>query len=144
MHRKSSDTGRIRRRCCFSDAVGTRVAGCTKAVKLTRQYRRTVECTDSRAHGVCAAWLDCVRRASTFALGTHQSPSALPRRAAVKLQGGGLLGMGDVIEEHHQRGARIQDVSALLQRALNRYGSFDDVPLQRIIQRVHEFDADDR
>lgn len=142
MPRSHSDTGRARRRCCFADAVGARVAGCSKAVKLTRQYRRTVECTDSRAHGVCAAWLDRVRRVSTFTLGTRQSPSALPRRSAVKLQGGGLLGMGDVIEEH-QRCGRIQDVSDLLQRALARHGSFDDVPLQPVIQRIHEFDADD-
>lgn len=142
----SADTpaaDKARRRCCFSDAVGSRVAGCTKAVRSTKRYRRTVECTSSRAHGVCAAWLDCVRRASTFTLGARQSPSALPRRTAVKLQGGGLLGMGDVIEEH-QRSGRIQDVSDLLRRALARYGSFDSVPLQRVIQRVHEFDADER
>lgn len=112
------------------------------AARSTKQYRRTVECTNSEAHGICAAWLDCVRRASRFTLGTRQSPSALPRRAAIKLQGGGLLGMGDLIEEH-QRSGRIQDVSNLLQRALARYGSFDQVPLQAVIQRVHEFDSDD-
>lgn len=134
--------GHTKRRCCFSDAVGTRAAGCTKAVKLTRQYRRTVECTDSSAHGLCAAWLDCVRRASNFTLGTPESPSALPRRAAVKLQSGGLLGMGDLLDEH-QHGSRIQDVSELLQRALARYGSFDNVPLQGVIRRIHQFDTDE-
>lgn len=51
--------------------------------------------------------------------------------------------MGDVLEEH-QRCSRIQDVSDLLQRALARYGSFDRVPLQRVIQRVSRFAADDR
>jgi len=143
MSHEPTDCGDTRRRCCFSDAVGSRVAGCTNAVRSTRRYRRTVECTHNRAHGVCAAWLDCVRRASTFTLGTRRSPSALPRRVAVKLQGGGLLGLGDVIEEH-QRAGRIQDVSDLLQRALARYGTFDKVPLQAVIQRVHEFDADDQ
>lgn len=132
-----------KRRCCFADAVGTRVAGCTKAVKLTRQYRRTVECTDGKAHEACAAWLDRVRRASNFALGTRQSPSALPRRTAVKLQSGGLLGMGDLLEGH-QSCSRIQDVSDLLRRALARYGSFDEVPLQTVIQRVRQVDSDDR
>lgn len=143
MSRNNARPDHARRRCCFSDAVGSRVAGCTKAVRTTRQYRRTVECSSSRAHGVCAAWLDHVRQASNFTLGTRQSPSALPRRDAVKLQGGGLLGMGDVIEEH-QRAGRIQDVSDLLQRALARYGSFDEVPMQPVIQRIHEFDADKR
>lgn len=141
-HRKRGPDSTTRR-CCFSDAVGHRVAGCAMAVRTTRQYRRTVECTNHRAHGVCAAWLDCVRRASRFTLGTRQSPSALPRRTALKLQSGGLLGMGDVIDGQ-QRAGRIQDVSDLLQRALARFGSLDSVPLQAVIQRVHEFDADDR
>lgn len=131
------------RRCCFSDAVGHRVAGCAMAVRTTRQYRRTVECTNHQAHGVCAAWLDCVRRASRFTLGTRQSPSALPRRTALKLQSGSLLGISDVLETH-QRSGRIQDVSGLLRRALARFGSLDSVPLHAVIQRVHEFDADDR
>lgn len=141
MHPKSQ--GHTKRRCCFSDAVGTRVAGCSKAVKLTRQYRRTVECTDGGAHGRCTAWLDCVRRASNFTLGTRESPSALPRRSAVKLQSGALLGMGDLLEEQ-QRCSRIQDVSDLLQRALARYGAFENVPLQSVIKRIHQHDTDER
>lgn len=143
MPRRTPDPVQTRRRCCFADAVGTRTAGCSKAIRLTRQYRRTVECSDHRAYAACAAWLDCVRRASSFALGSQQSPSALPRRAAARLQGGGLLGMGDVLEEH-QRCSRVQDVSDLLQRALARYGSFDNVPLQPVIRRISELDTDER
>lgn len=142
MPRRARGSTATTRRCCFADAVGARVAGCPMAIKQSTRYRRTVACTNSEAHGVCAAWLDRVRHAARFTLGTRQSPSALPRRAAIKLQGGGLLGMGDVIGDHQPSG-RIQDVSGMLRRALNRYGSFDRVPLQQVIQRVHEFDADD-
>lgn len=141
MRRKPRETDTVVRRCCFSDAVGARIAGCTMAAKSSRRYRRTVDCTDSEAHGICAAWLDHVRHAARFTLGTKQSPSALPRRAAVKLQGGGLLGMGDLMGDHQASG-RIQDVSGLLRRALSRYGSFDRVPLQQVVQRIHELDAD--
>ena len=138
---KAAGRDRVRRRCCFSDAIGARVAGCTKATRTTRQYRRTIECTSSEAHGICAAWLDRVRRSSRFALGVRQPPSALPRRAAVKLQGGGLLGMGDLMDDHRPS-RRIQDVSALLRQGLSRYESFDKVPMQQVIQRVQEFDTD--
>lgn len=51
--------------------------------------------------------------------------------------------MGDVLEEH-QRCSRVQDVSDLLQRALDRYGSFDNVPLQPVIRRISELDTDER
>lgn len=138
--RRPVDPERSRRRCCFPDAIGARVAGCSKAVRATRQYRRTVECTSGQAHGVCAAWLDHVRQAARFTLGTPRSPSALPRRDAVRLQSGALLGAGDMLEQ--QRAGRIQDVCDLLQRVLARYGSFDDVPLQQVMQRVHELDDD--
>lgn len=129
------------RRCCFVDAVGARVAGCPKAVKSTARYRRTVQCTSKEAHETCAAWLDHLRKGARFAFGARYSPSALPRHAAVKLQGGGLLGMGELLEG---RAVRVRDVAALLQRALARYGSFDDVPLAPIMRRIHEFDANDR
>jgi len=143
MTRRTAQKDLTRRRCCFEDAVGSRVAGCTQAARTTKQYRRTVECTNDKAHGICAAWLDRVRNATRFTLGIPRSPSALPRRTAARLQGGGLLGMGDVIEEH-QRSNRIRDVSDLLQRALARYGSLDSVPLQSVVKRVHELGDDDQ
>lgn len=129
------------RRCCFSDALDARAAGCAKAVKATRRYRRAVYCSNTQAHGTCMNWLDQMRNAARFSLGTRQSPSALRRRTAVKLQCGGLLGMGDLVERQPVK--RIQDVSDLLRRALVRYGSFERVPLQAVVKRIHEFDIDD-
>lgn len=129
------------RRCCFSDALNARAAGCSKAVKATRRYRRAVYCANIQAHGTCVDWMDQMRKAARFSLGARRTPSALPRRAAVKLQCGGLLGMGDLIEKQPVK--RVQDVSGLLRRALARYGSFDRVPLQTVVQRIHEFDNDD-
>lgn len=128
------------RRCCFPDAVGRRVAGCTKARKSTKQYRRTVDCVDSDAHELCAAWLDRVRLASRFALGTTHAPAALPAPAAGKLQCGGLLGMADLLEGESVK--RVDDVSRLMRRAITRYDSFESVPLEPVIQRVHKYDAE--
>lgn len=127
------------RRCCFPDAVGRRLAGCTKARKTTKQYRRVVNCLDSGAHELCAAWLDRVRQASRFALGTTHSPGALPTPAAGKLQCGGLLGLGDLLEGDAVR--RVDDVARLMRRAVTRYDSLDRVPLEPVIQRVHKYQS---
>jgi len=130
------------RRCCFADAVAARVAGCTRADRSTDRCRRTVRCTSGEAHGRCAGWLDQVRRSANFALGARQSPSALSRRAAARLQSGSLLGMADVLDGAGD-GGRIQDVAGLVSRALSRYGSFDNIPLQPVMQRVSELDRND-
>jgi hypothetical protein len=130
------------RRCCFPDALDARTAGCGMAIKASRQYRRVVYCADARSHGTCWNWLDRTRKAARFFLGTPRSPSALPRRKAIKLQCGGLLGIGDLMEKQPVR--RVENVCVLLRRALARYGSFDRVPLETVVKRVHEFDADDR
>lgn len=129
------------RRCCFADALGARVAGCSKALKSARRYRRTTCCCNSEAHGRCVAWLDHVRKHSRFTLGTRGTPSALPRRMAVKLQAGGLLAMQDLLDG--STGERIHDVSGLLSRVLRRYGSLDEVPMEAVVRRVHGFDSDE-
>jgi hypothetical protein len=130
------------RRCCFADALGARVAGCSKALKSTRQYRRTTCCTNGEAHALCVAWLNRLREGSRFALGARHTPSALPRGEAIKLQCGGLLGMRDIVEQ--QPSVRIRDVSILLKRAVARFGSLGGVPMEPVIRRVQAFDADDR
>lgn len=143
MSRKPPQTDPVTRPCCFADAVARRVAGCTRATRVTRHYRVTIQCTDGVAHGRCLAWLDCVRQASRFTLGVRQSPSALRRPTAAKLQAGALQGLDDLLE-NHRRLERIDDVSKLLRRALGRYGSLDQVPLAPVIRRVHEFEPDER
>jgi len=127
------------RRCCFADAVGRRVAGCTKARKSAERYRRTVHCLDGDAHGRCAAWLDRVRHGSRFAFGTPHTPGALSRPSADRLQRGGLLGMGDLLDG--QTVSRVDDVSQLLRRAEARFNTLEQVPLQSVIQRLHEHKA---
>lgn len=107
----------------------------------THHYRRTVHCVDDDAHGICAAWLDHIRRASGFLLGRRRSPAALQRRATFKLQCGSLLGMGDLIEGPTQN--RIDEVTGLLRRALARYGSFERVPMAPVIRRVRQFERHD-
>lgn len=132
------------RRCCFSDALGERVAGCSKALKSTRQYRRAVYCTSGEAHGVCVAWLNRVRSASRFTFRVPRTPSALPRPAATKLQCGGLLGMQDLLEgDTDGADGRIQDVSELLRRAIRRFGSVAAVPLEAVVRRVQQFETND-
>lgn len=147
MTRSSRKPEQPRLRCCFSDAVAKRVVRCSKARGATRQYRRTVECSSERGHGLCAAWLDHVRRASRFAMGASRPPSALRRGDAIRLQGGGLLGLGDVVNpvvDGQNRSGCVRDVSELMERAVARFGSFDEIPLQPVIRRVREFDTDER
>lgn len=141
MPRKVPGAGPDACRCCFADALGARVAGCSKALRSTRQYRRATYCTKEEAHALCAAWLDRLRREARFSLGARYTPSALPRAAAVKLQCGGLLGVRDLIEP--QPRTRVRDVSILLKRALLRFGSLDGVPMDVVIRRIHESGGDD-
>lgn len=128
-------------RCCFAYAVGRRVAGCAKAERSVKHYRRVVRCLDGEAHEHCAAWLDRVREASRFTFGTPHVPAALPDSKADRLQCGGLLGLGDVLDGETVR--RIEDVSGLLRRALGRYDSLKRVPLQAVVQRIHEYGNED-
>ena len=82
--------------------------------------------------------LNFMRKSASFTLGVSYTPSALPHPQAIKLQCGGLIGLQNALDKVVQN-ERVTDVYGLIQRALKRYGSWQDLPEQDIVRSIASY-----
>ena len=121
--------------CRFSHAISSRKCSCVHAQRQRKGYETVAGCRDAESGAVCAEWLVLARQASKFVLGQTREPAALPKSEASQLQLGCLQGLGNILDPDHVE--KIQDVSALLNRARRRFGGLDRVPMERVVQAIH-------
>lgn len=125
--------------CPFEKAISSRVCGCRQSKKTQLGEREAMNCGDEGAHRQCVKLLTQIRRRANFALGLTHMPSALPHAKAVKLQCGGLLGLQHALDGEGSM-QRVNDVSALVKRALKRCGVMEDMPFEQIVRSVARYD----
>jgi len=131
------DAFRLRRQaalehpCPFERALLARCAACSRARTVLLAEREVIGCDAQAASERCHDFRDRLRAASRFAL--RADPSApWPFSKEIRLQCGGLIGLGEALDE----GAAVADADALMQRALQRYRDLDALPWSRIIRAV--------
>jgi len=140
--------------CPFERALLARCAACGLARSVLLAEREAIGCQAQAASERCRAYRDELRAASRFALRVDAS-APWPFSKEIRLQCGGLIGLRQALDDadpdadaegHVDSGrtgagpaapaAPVEDADALLQRALNRYGSVEALPYSRIIRAV--------
>ena len=124
--------------CLFEKAVLSRTCGCRYAERNHVGSRPTITCQSSNGHKHCAQVLNFMRKSASFTLGVTYTPSALPHTQATKLQCGGLIGLQNALDKVVQN-ERVADVYGLIQRALKRYGSLQELPEQDIVRSIASY-----
>lgn len=150
--------------CPFERALLARCSDCSLARPVLMAEREAIGCTHAPANERCHAYHGALRAAARFAL-RAEPDVPWPFSKEIRLQCGGLLGLrealdtgddrldedGDVIRD--DRGGSVDDRSsaddrdsvdapasidadALLQHALQRYGSVDALPFSHIMRAV--------
>ncbi len=126
------------RDCVFEKAVLTNQCGCRHAERFCIAEREGLACHSAEGRARCAAWLELVHEQARFAFKTAGSERpALGHGKAIAAQVGGLRGLRRVLRpDESAPAAVIADVDGLLREALGRFGRFERVPMQAVIQQV--------
>ncbi len=122
--------------CAFEKGVLSGHCGCALADKVAIAEREGVHCRTDAAQRQCIELLDILRHRARFTLKLGNERGVLPHNKAMRLQVGGLRGIRTAL--HPEPGALpyVADISTLLLEALERYGSFDELPFGEIIKQI--------
>ncbi len=121
--------------CPFEKVIATRSCGCRSAARAQIAEREAIRCTDLEAQSVCVRLLGLLVKNGAFALRQTAKPAALPNAQALKIQRGGLLGLQRALDPHDDR-ERVDNIRALVDRALVRYKALSALPFPEIVREV--------
>ena len=116
--------------CVFEKALLARCADCTLAVRHALAEREAVACASPVARTNCTTLLALVAERSAFALRLPRGGEPLPHAVTMKLQCGGLRGLGESL------GLAETDVHGLVVAAQGRHGRLADLPWPAIVAAV--------
>jgi hypothetical protein len=115
--------------CVFQAALLSRQASCALAVRRTLAEREVVACGHAPAHLNCETLERLFVERATFPL-RLQPGAPLTHGTVMRLQCGGLCGLQQALQ------APMCDVNRLIGMAHDRYGSLLQLPWDRIVQRM--------
>ena len=122
--------------CPFEKSILTNNCRCSRAKRFCIAEREGVQCTADAAQVRCIAVLDLLRTQARFALKTTAERTALPHAKAMRVQVGGMRGIQAALEPDAEPPTQIEDIDALLEAAVARFGNLDALPFQTIVQQI--------
>ncbi|MFP4063076.1 MAG: hypothetical protein ACLFNA_08020 [Halochromatium sp.] len=124
------------RYCPFEKSILTNQCACRRAERFCIAEREGVHCKADAAQARCVALLDILRAQARFALRTTESGSALPHAKAMRVQVGGLRGLHALLDPQAEIPSTIDDIDALVESAIARFGRLEDLSFQVIVQQI--------
>lgn len=127
----------INERCCpFEKSILTNQCACRRADRFCIAEREGVHCQADEAQARCVGLLQLLRDQARFALKTTDGRSALPHAKAMRVQVGGLRGLHRALQPETPAPSKIEDIDALVEAAISRFGSLEALPFQLIVQQI--------
>lgn len=123
------------RPCVFGKAILAACCACPLSDRQAIAEREVIHCSSQPLHEACASLYGLLLGNSQFALRLTHVDAALTHAQNMKVQCGGLHGLQLALDGTEQ----IADVAALIEAALQAYGSFQELPYSRIVQSVSAF-----
>ncbi len=124
------------RYCPFEKSILTNQCACSRAERFCIAEREGVHCNTDAAQERCVDLLALLRSQARFALRTTDGGSALPHAKAMRVQVGGLRGLYLALNPEAEVPPTIDDVDAIVEAAVSRFGSLEDLPFQIIVQQI--------
>ena len=129
--------GAINERFCpFEKSILTNQCGCRLAERFCIAEREGVHCKTDAAQARCIRLLQLMRAQARFALKTTDGRSALPHAKAMRVQVGGLRGLHASLHPGDAIPKTIADIDAIVEAAIDRFGSLDALPFGSIVQQI--------
>ncbi len=133
------------RPCAFEKALLSGLCRCSRAERFNLAEREGVHCHAEAAQRRCLRLLELLRGKARFALRIGHVHETLPHNKALRLQIGGLRGLGMALDD--QGGAvalTIDDIDGLVQAALGQYGELEDLPFAVMIKEIAAYKGRER
>lgn len=126
-------------RCVLEKALITSTARCRHARSFELGERLGYECGSATCVLQCREWLQHLRSHARFLFrGNHEAGQPLTNHQEIRLQCGGLLGLGAIAGESPEK--PLADVSSLLNGLAEEYGSIEEIPLQQVVPAIAAFE----
>jgi len=122
--------------CPYEKSILTNNCRCSRAHRFCIAEREGVHCGSDPAQARCLELLDTLRRQARFALKSTDDRAALPHAKAMRIQVGGLRGLHAALAPDDPVPAKIDDINALIETAIARFGDLASLPFQPIIQQI--------
>jgi hypothetical protein len=124
-------------RCEFEKALTNNKAKCSYSRHFCLADREGYACKSRELSGKCRELLEMLRENSRFILKMQKTSNKLPHNMEIRVQVGGLSGIQALftLEQHD----KIEDISALVERAETGYGSLEKLPYDRIVQSISSY-----
>lgn len=124
-------------RCGFEKALLTRTVHCSQAKIFCLAERYGVACRSADSSRRCERLLQLLRRRGSFALGLKSVDDRLPHSLEMKVQMGGVQGIGRVLK----RDDAVEDLDGLAREAEKMFGELDDLPFGDIVQSMVRYEG---
>ena len=134
-------------RCVFEKALLNHQANHRAKCRLSRHFcladREGYACENVESSKKCSELLEKLRKNSIFVLKLHEIKGPLPHNMEIRVQAGGLAGLVKLLdassENSLQQSLNVEGIDQVISRALESYGTLDDLPYSEIIQSVVQF-----
>lgn len=124
-------------RCVFEKALTNNLCQCPLAQHFWLADREGYSCRELEASANCADLLKNLRHNSRFVLKLAEIDDQLPHNMEIRVQAGGLRGLQAVVDA--SQAEPVGDVHMLVEQLLQRWGSLDALPYDRIVQSVAQY-----
>ena len=124
--------------CPFEKTLNSRRCQCEKMEKIHLADRECVGCTNKQAWQNCRDFLELLRKNALFALKMTEVELPLPHGKEIKVQNGSIIGLDKIFNPNNQNKP---DIYKLLKQALDEYQTFDQLPLNQLMQSIVNFKA---
>ncbi len=151
-------------RCMFEKSLTNHRAKCQLSIHFCLADREGYACESSVASSTCKKLLETLRKKSAFALKLHDIDGPLPHNMEIRVQVGGITGLEKLLisdtntnaltgsalhddalgaKNMNYRGTEnikiIENINAVVNSVIEKYGSLEYLPYSEIIQSVVRF-----
>ena len=120
-------------KCPFASPITSGRAACSNAREVVRRGGSEYDCAVASAHALCSEVHGRLKAVGLKAFEVEDDLTSMPHSVLVKIQGGGLAGLQRLLGgETGADGVVIDDVRALVERALAEHDGLEGVPFDQL------------
>lgn len=118
-------------KCAFNGTLVAATYGCKHAEPVARRSGPDIACRSPASHRRCAELFERFKSAALPAFGVEDDLLTMPHSVLMKIQHGGPAGLQRLLDG--AAAGRVEDVDALIERALATYGAVDALPCAELV-----------
>ena len=124
------------RTCLFEKSILARQGNCSQASRFYLAEREGVHCRSDQGQRRCDELLQLLRKHARFTLKSANQGDTLPHAKVMRIQVGGLQGLALATDATTEETTGLEDICALIERAVEQFESLDQLPFQEIIKQI--------